>query len=610
MQQCKQQAHSGTNSAVPCYGISYDKAVQALDQHAQWWRTLTRDNQGSFGTDDRPTSFVTTTVAYLCDNSLDFALSILAATSSCACASTTCHTTPPKEEVHHHLRLLPALLNTRWSVADMVAALRPAAGGSLRIVYGEAWRARARQLQGMLQDKCGCCSLAALPDFGDRAIAPLEPLSATPDPETSRRSALPPAAVSTMDAFIARACPADALLVFTSGTTAAAKGVRLSHRALGVQARAKVGQGSPCAYDCHTRVLANTVPFFHVGGLGSLLAVWMAGGCLVAPPPHSAPRAFEAHTMWESLDMGDAAPNSLVVVPAMVHALQQSRGGGTARSRSYPHVVLVLVGGQSLSAAQQTFLRQTFPSARLVQTYACTEAASSLTFYNVTDVRHARTATTHHHPAPGVCVGQSPAHVQVQLVVVAAHQPSDDQASGGHEGRTHHFVHQPYQVGLIATRGPHVMNGYWGGDQMEGRQSTDWYTTSDFGFWDEQRNLYFCGRATDTIRTGGETVWAQQVEEIILRHSAIREVAVCGLPDDRFGEAVACAVVWEDSASPPAAHPTLGEIRQWCTSQGLAGYKQPRHMTALASFPRNSSGKIVKGLLKDCFREDTPTSRL
>jgi fatty-acyl-CoA synthase len=218
-----------------------------------------------------------------------------------------------------------------------------------------------------------------------------------------------------------------------------------------------------------------------------------------------------------------------------------------------------------------------------------------LTFEDVTQQTTSTSLAVQHHPAPGVCVGRPPAHVELHLFAPQSHEAP--------EGGPIYPVHEAYTVGLIASRGPHVMSGYWG---QRGRRSTDWYTTTDFGYWDDQRRLYFCGRQTDTIRTGGETVWARQVEEILLQHKDIREVAVLGLPDDRFGETVACAVVWQAATSP--VH--LSEIRQWCRSQGLAGFKQPRRMATLASLPRNSSGKIVKGHLKDCFRDDAPTSRL
>ena len=148
------------------------------------------------------------------------------------------------------------------------------------------------------------------------------------------------------------------------------------------------------------------------------------------------------------------------------------------------------------------------------------------------------------------------------------------------------------------------MTGYWGKPQPC-KIDTSWYKLSDLGYWDNYGQLYFSGRQTDTIRTGGETVWATEVEEILKQHQKVDEVAVIGLPDDRWGETVACAVVCHKHVVV-----TLAELRAWCKTKGLSSYKHPRQLALLrCELPRNASGKILKHQLKDCF-EDQPSSRL
>ena len=153
----------------------------------------------------------------------------------------------------------------------------------------------------------------------------------------------------------------------------------------------------------------------------------------------------------------------------------------------------------------------------------------------------------------------------------------------------------PNQVGIIATRGPHVMNGYWSrGSLGTGRNLTGWYLSNDLGFFDEDNQLHFCGRANDEIRSGGETIHALEVERVLLRNPDIEGCAVFARPDDRFGQAVACAIV-------PKGSPKLTNIKDWCQKQGLASYKRPRYVFLVDSLPRNSSGKVLKQKLVETF---------
>jgi acyl-CoA synthetase (AMP-forming)/AMP-acid ligase II len=150
------------------------------------------------------------------------------------------------------------------------------------------------------------------------------------------------------------------------------------------------------------------------------------------------------------------------------------------------------------------------------------------------------------------------------------------------------------------------MNGYWSAS-TEGATASrgDWLVTSDVGYWDSAGNLWFCGRRTDSIRTGGETVLAGEVERVLALHPSIVDAAVFGLPDDKFGHAVACAIVVGPQKSRGEVGNgkplTLSDIRNWCEHLGLAGYKRPRHVYRVDSIPKNSSGKTLKYLLVERF---------
>jgi fatty-acyl-CoA synthase len=150
------------------------------------------------------------------------------------------------------------------------------------------------------------------------------------------------------------------------------------------------------------------------------------------------------------------------------------------------------------------------------------------------------------------------------------------------------------------------MNGYWGVSAAPATGSTtarsdDWLVTSDVGYWDSQGNLWFCGRKTDSIRTGGETVFAGEVERVLGLHPSILEVAVFGLPDAKFGHAVACAIVTETIRTQQCDRFSVQSIRRWCEQHGLAGYKRPRMVFHVESIPKNASDKPLKYLLVKSF---------
>mmetsp|Transcript_1278 Transcript_1278/g.1531 ORF Transcript_1278/g.1531 Transcript_1278/m.1531 type:complete len:187 (-) Transcript_1278:41-601(-) len=156
----------------------------------------------------------------------------------------------------------------------------------------------------------------------------------------------------------------------------------------------------------------------------------------------------------------------------------------------------------------------------------------------------------------------------------------------------------------------------------------NWFVTNDLGFFDKHGQLYFTGRVRDVIRTGGETVVATEVEQVLLQHPHIEDCAVFPLDDETFGQTVCAALVMkkEDQenvvpllAPSPSPSPTvtnsgiplplsLADLRLFCANQNLAGYKRPRRLFWLSAneMPRNSSGKILKHQLVDRFGRDSP----
>lgn len=512
--------------------LTYQNAWLALQKHRLWL--------------DKFVSLVhsrneNTVLAYVSSNSTDMMISILAAADT---------------------KVKVALLNHRWTPSEMTKILQ-SSNGSTIILYSSEFRDKALQTKAMLQHEA---EIVEIPSLANEYFTT----------GWSRQTVIDSLSDQTIDMQIEQlsATPSvDALLLFTSGTTSGSKGVRLSHRALWIQGLAKLRH--PCRYSQTTCMLSTTVPLFHVGGLSSTLAVWLAGGTWVVPDD-SASSGFDPSVVVDMVSHPQVPTNTLVVVPAMIHSLLRRLHNS---KQVYPHVDLILIGGQSASKDMLDKLGVTFPFARIVQTYACTEAASSLTF-------HEPTTFVPEPPIPGDCVGRPPPHVQLRLV-----DRTDSQT----------MITEPYKVGILATRGPHVMDSYWNRNTPHPRPQSTWFVTNDLGFNDDQGLFYFCGRSKDVIRTGGETVIALEVERVLLQHPVIDECAVFGLKDDKFGETVCVAIVLNSLGSV-----SLDEIRQHC--QCLAGYKRPRRVFVLSELPRNSSGKVLKTQLVRLFQ--APNSRL
>ena len=154
------------------------------------------------------------------------------------------------------------------------------------------------------------------------------------------------------------------------------------------------------------------------------------------------------------------------------------------------------------------------------------------------------------------------------------------------------------QVGEIVARGPAVMLGYYKDtDRTEAAFRGGWLHTGDLARMDEDGDIYFVDRKKDMIKTGGENVSSQEVEEAIFKHSKVAEAAVIGVPHDYWMEAVVAVVV-------PRENETLTEeeIQDHC-KELLAGFKIPKKVMITENIPKNPSGKMLKRELRQMFSE-------
>eukprot|EP00968_Pinguiococcus_pyrenoidosus_P000614 scaffold34_cov260-Pinguiococcus_pyrenoidosus.AAC.40 len=357
-----------------------------------------------------------------------------------------------------------------------------------------------------------------------------------------------------------------AFILFTSGTSGKAKGVVITHAMAVCQAMAKVCAPVGIAQDS---VFLSVVPLFHIGGISTSLAVTMMGGTHVFSPPNSKSarsRPLKSPLLYPLVDsLARIAVNTLVVVPTMLHMVTSEL---TRMGRRLPNIRLVLVGGGSLSALPSLFqeAKALMPGAVVVQTYACTEAGSSVTFGLLTEA----VLTL----GGAACfAGQPVPHAEIRIRL------KDDESR---------YLSKE-AVGEILTRGPHVTPGYWRGPDVpcdSSRIRNGWLHTGDLGYIGAGGNLFFSGRLSDVIKTGGENVNAFEVEDLLRVFEApqgsslaglrLCAAAVVGLPDLRLGEQV-CAVV---TVSPE-------DFRRVAERQGVSGDPEFLHDSELHRLLRN-----------------------
>lgn len=388
---------------------------------------------------------------------------------------------------------------------------------------------------------------------------------------------------------------------------------RLSRQVL--QAAAKcvhIGLSSSTTY-------LNVMPLFHVGGLSSSLAVTMVAGCHVFVPRFS-PTAGRAAVQTGRV-------NYLVAVPTMLHMLLSETASDTNSRRSVSEsvaasagadasplagVLVVVVGGQVMSRRLERLARDRMPRARFVQTYACSEAGSSITFatspplarggvggaspadlaHGSTEALGVRNTARENGPWVGAAGGITAEHVEVRVVERGS---TDDR---------HVCLAPDGVIGEMETRGPHVMKGYWGRPDLtaEALRSDGWLRTGDLGRVDKGTGrLVVVGRVKDIIKTGGENVHASEVEDVLLRHDWVAEAAAYGVNDERLGEKVAASVVLDDAAQDQAGAITCDRAKtvlgEFCGLH-LSHYKRPRRIDVVPALPKNSAGKVLRHRLR------------
>jgi acyl-CoA synthetase (AMP-forming)/AMP-acid ligase II len=146
------------------------------------------------------------------------------------------------------------------------------------------------------------------------------------------------------------------------------------------------------------------------------------------------------------------------------------------------------------------------------------------------------------------------------------------------------------EVGEIVGRGPMLMTGYYGRPDLTAQAIRDgWLFTGDMGFVDDDGYLHLVDRKKDMIDSGGVKVYPKDVEEVVAHHPAVREVAVFGIPDDKWGETPVAAVILHERGQV-----TAEELREWINVRVAARYQRVSRVLIMEEFPRSAAGKTLK----------------
>ena len=344
-------------------------------------------------------------------------------------------------------------------------------------------------------------------------------------------------------------------IYYSSGTTAAPKGIRHNDASLIAGSAAVVGMVGTTSTD----VDPIAFPIAHIGGAAMLATALLTGLRLVlfeAFDPVATPLAIAAH---DPTFLGTATPFFVAFLEA-----QRAQGDRPL----FPSLRGCLAGGAPITAELGRRVRETFGLAGIANAWGMTEfpAATSPPF----------------DAAPEVLdhtVGRPVSGVSARVV-----DNREIELPAGEEGE-------------LRLKGPQCFLGYVDATlDADAFDSDGWLRTGDLGLIDADGNIRVTGRIKDAIIRNAENISALEIENALATHPGVADIAVIGIPDPRTGERV-CAVVVPASADGIS----LESLVQHCHSQGLSRYKHPERLVVVETLPRNQFGKVIKRDLRKAF---------
>lgn len=348
----------------------------------------------------------------------------------------------------------------------------------------------------------------------------------------------------------------ESTIILTSGTTGTSKAAVRTQKMM-----REYGQMLAIENDnSHRREVALTpCPFFHTACLSMLIKMLALCGTLVLVNKVDPPFVFEQLEKYHVTQM-------LVVPPLIYMRLYDSQ---LWKEHDLSSLKEAQFTGGKCSKDYIEKICEMFPNAKLRASYGSTETCAPCSMVISKEELFA-------HPERMTSVGRINANCELRIV--------DSEMKDVPVG----------QVGEAIVRSPMLFKGYLKNDELNKRVFTDgWFHTEDLLRRDEYGYYYLVDRAKDMVKSGGENVYAQEVEDVLRNHPAIVDCAIIGVPDPRFEEAVAAAIVLKDGASLSDA-----ELIAYCR-ETLPSYKKPRYVVYLKEIPHNVTGKVQKSVLRE-----------
>ena len=341
-----------------------------------------------------------------------------------------------------------------------------------------------------------------------------------------------------------------AIIMYTSGTTGLPKGAMLTHgNIMWNNINAMLAFGGD-----RDDVVITAAPLFHIGGLNVMtISSFHNGSTLVLMRGFDAGQVLENIQRYKVTHMFGAPAMYLFMSqhPQFADTDLDSIKTVICGAAPVPESLIELYGARGVTFCQGYGLTETSPfSAFLTPEWAVSKLGSA---------------------------GQPPLYSDTRIV--------DD----------NNCEVAPGERGEICLRGPNIMKGYWNRPDAtaEAIDKEGWFHSGDVGYVDEDGFLFICDRLKDMVISGGENVYPAEVESVLYKHESIAEVAVLGLPDEKWGEAVTAVVALHEGESL-----TLEELRAFA-EPFLAKYKLPLRLHLVDALPRNPAGKVLKFVLKE-----------
>jgi len=357
----------------------------------------------------------------------------------------------------------------------------------------------------------------------------------------------------------------DALQLYTSGTTGHPKGAIMtngsifSSRSAGVSEEDLMDWQKPVPGE----ITLLAMPCFHISGTGTGLAVMFTGGSAIVLPEYDPTQALDLIAQYNI--------SKIFMVPAAIQILLNHP---RARDVDFSNLKYITYGASPIPLE---LMKQAMDvlGCGFVQMYGMTETSGTITTLNPEDhdVNGNEKMRSVGTPLPGV---------EIKII---------DPETGE--------TLPPYTIGEIATRSAKNMKGYWNRPEAtaETIDADGWLRTGDAGSLDEDGYLYIQDRLKDMIISGGENVYPAEVENALYANPKVADVAVIGVPDAKWGEAVkACVVVKAGQELTEAELIADARTR-------IAGYKCPKSIDFIDALPRNPSGKILRKDLRAPYWE-------